>query len=111
VENTGLLATLIRYKTTGYGYIMAWKNLKQRSLADDLVSEHKALTVLDDVNDLMDWQAIEDILRDIHAKRRGNSAIVPPSTKPLYINDLTTCTIATNAQIKATRAFAGAYAG
>ncbi len=50
---------------------MAWKNLKQRSLADHLVSEHKALTELDDANELMDWQAIEQILRDIHSKRRG----------------------------------------
>jgi IS5 family transposase len=56
---------------------MAWKNLKQRSLADDLVSEHEALTELDDVNGLMDWQAIEDPLCDIHAKRRGNSAWPP----------------------------------
>ena len=56
---------------------MAWKNLKQRSLADELVTEHDALTELDDVNALMDWQAIEDILRDIHAKRRGNAAWPP----------------------------------
>jgi hypothetical protein len=56
---------------------MAWKNLKQRSLADDLVSEHEALTELDDVNDFMDWQAIEDILCDIHAKRLGNSSWLP----------------------------------
>jgi len=63
---------------------MAWKNLKQRSLADHLVSEHEALTELDealteldDVNDFMDWQAIEDLLCDIHAKRRGNS-VWPP---------------------------------
>ena len=56
---------------------MAWKKLKQRSLADDLVSEHEALTELDDVNDFMDWQAIEDLLCDIHAKRRGNSAWPP----------------------------------
>lgn len=56
---------------------MAWKNLKQRSLADDLVSEHEALTELDDVNNFMDWQAIEDLLCDIHAKRRGNSAWPP----------------------------------
>lgn len=56
---------------------MAWKNLKQRSLADDLVSEHEALTELDDVNDFMDWQSIEDILCDIHTKRRGNSAWPP----------------------------------
>jgi IS5 family transposase len=56
---------------------MAWKNLKQRSLAYDLVSEHEALTELDDVNDFMDWQAIEDLLCDIHTKRRGNSAWTP----------------------------------
>jgi IS5 family transposase len=53
------------------------ENLKQRSLADDIVSEHKALTELDDVNDFMDLQAIEDLLCDIHAKRRGNSAWPP----------------------------------
>jgi hypothetical protein len=52
-------------------------NLKQRSLADDLVSEHEALAELDDVNDFMDRQAIEDLLCDIHAKRRGNSAWPP----------------------------------
>ena len=56
---------------------MTWKNLNQRSLADHLISEHKALTELDDVNDLVDWQAIEDLLRDIHAKRRGNAAWPP----------------------------------
>ena len=56
---------------------MAWKNLNQRSLVDHLVSEHEALTELDDVNDVMDWQAIEDLLCDIHAKRRGNSAWPP----------------------------------
>jgi hypothetical protein len=56
---------------------MAWKSLKQRSLGDDLVSENEALTELDDVNDFMDWQAIEDILCDIHSKRRGNSAWPP----------------------------------
>jgi hypothetical protein len=38
---------------------MAWKNLKQLSLADSLTSEHEALTELDDINELMDWEAIE----------------------------------------------------
>lgn len=51
-----------------------WKNLKQRSLADDLVSEHEAFSELDDVNDFMNRHAIEDLLCDIHAKRSGNSA-------------------------------------
>ena len=53
---------------------MAWKNLKQLSLADSLTSEHEALTELDDINKLMDWKAIGHLLGDIHSKRRGNSA-------------------------------------
>jgi hypothetical protein len=53
---------------------MAWRNLKQLSLADSLISEHDALTELDDINELMDWEAIERLLGDIHSKRRGNSA-------------------------------------
>jgi IS5 family transposase len=53
---------------------MAWKNLKQLSLADSLTSDHEALTELDDINELMDWEAIEHLLGDIHTKRRGNSA-------------------------------------
>jgi IS5 family transposase len=56
---------------------MAWKNLKQRSSVDHLVTEHEALAELDDVNDFMGWQAIEDLLCDIHAKRHGNSAWPP----------------------------------
>ena len=31
---------------------MAWKNLKQRSLSDSMLKEHKALTELDDVQGL-----------------------------------------------------------
>ena len=56
---------------------MAWKNLKQLSLADSLTSEHEALTELDDINELMDWEVIEHLLGDIHAKHRGNSAWPP----------------------------------
>jgi IS5 family transposase len=56
---------------------MAWKNLKQLSLADSLTSEHEALTELDDVNEMIDWQAIEHLLCDIHSKRRGNTAWPP----------------------------------
>jgi IS5 family transposase len=51
---------------------MAWKNLKQLTLADSLTSEHEALTELDGINELMDWEAIEhllgDLLGDLHAK-------------------------------------------
>lgn len=56
---------------------MAWKNLKQPSLADSLTTEHEALTELDDINELIDWEAIEHLLGNIHAKRRGNSAWPP----------------------------------
>jgi hypothetical protein len=34
---------------------MAWENLKQRNLADVLVSEHETLRELDDLNNFMDW--------------------------------------------------------
>jgi hypothetical protein len=37
---------------------MTRRNLKQLSLADSLTSEHEALTELDDINELMDWEAI-----------------------------------------------------
>ncbi len=56
---------------------MAWKNLKLLSLADSLTSEHEALTELDDINEIMDWEVIEHLLGDIHDKRRGNSAWPP----------------------------------
>jgi len=56
---------------------MAWKNLKQLRLADNLTSEHKVLTELDGINELMDWEAIEHLLGDIHAKRHGNPAWPP----------------------------------
>ena len=53
---------------------MAWEYLKQLRLADSLISEHEALTEIDGINELMDWEAIEHLLCVIHAKRRGNSA-------------------------------------
>jgi IS5 family transposase len=59
---------------------MAWENLKQLSLADSLTSEHEALTELDNINELMDWQAIQHFLGDIHAKRCGNT-----KWKPLFM--------------------------
>jgi hypothetical protein len=50
---------------------MAWKNLKQLSLADSLTSEHETLTELDGINELKDWQAIEHLVENAHAKRCG----------------------------------------
>lgn len=56
---------------------MAWKNTKQRSLADALATEHKALTELDDVHDLIDWDRIESMLSCIHANKKGEQAWPP----------------------------------
>lgn len=56
---------------------MSWKNLKQRSLADALLTEHKALTELDDVHELVDWSRIETMLSGIHNKARGEQAWPP----------------------------------
>lgn len=56
---------------------MSWKNLKQQSLADALIAEHKALTELDDVHELVDWSRIEALLSGIHNKARGEQAWPP----------------------------------
>lgn len=41
---------------------MAWKQTGQLSLADSLVSNHKAIEKLDELHNLIDWQRIEHIL-------------------------------------------------
>jgi len=56
---------------------MAWKNLKQRSLADDLMVDHAALEELDGVNNLIDWTCIESMLSHLHNKRHGEKAWPP----------------------------------
>ena len=53
---------------------MAWKNIKQRSFADDLVTIHSAVEELDDVHDLIDWSRIEKHLSQIHTKVKGEKA-------------------------------------
>jgi len=53
---------------------MAWKNLKQTSLADALVITHSALEELDDVNELINWSQLEALLSQIHRKRKGEKA-------------------------------------
>ncbi len=37
-------------------------------------SEHEVLAELDHINEIMDWEVIEYLFGDIHAKRHGNSA-------------------------------------
>lgn len=56
---------------------MAWKNLKQRSLADALLVEHEAIKELDGVNQRIDWRRIEALLTDIHNAKKGEQAWPP----------------------------------
>lgn len=56
---------------------MAWKNLKQRSLADSMVVPHEAVKELDELNKLINWSRVEQHLSDIHAKTRGGKAWPP----------------------------------
>ncbi len=56
---------------------MAWKNLKQKSLADALIVEHAALTELDDVHALLNWSKLEAHLVSIHNKTSGEKAWPP----------------------------------
>ncbi len=56
---------------------MSWKNTKQRSLADALATEHKALKELDDVQNLVDWSRIEDLLSSVHNHKKGEKAWPP----------------------------------
>ena len=41
---------------------MAWKNLKQRSLADSMLITHEAVKELDELNELIDWSRVEQHL-------------------------------------------------
>ena len=56
---------------------MAWKNLKQRSLADSMLIDHDALKELDAVNDLITWSRVEVLLSDIHSSAKGEKAWPP----------------------------------
>lgn len=48
--------------------------LKQTSLADALLIEHTALTELDGILTLINWNAIEAKLSDLHTSKRGGRA-------------------------------------
>jgi IS5 family transposase len=56
---------------------MAIKNLKQRSFGDGLLVNHKALTKLDEVHEMIDWAALEYLLKDIHNKPKGEKGWPP----------------------------------
>ena len=44
---------------------MAWKNLKQQSLASVMIVEHDAIKELDELNELIDWSRVEEHLLHI----------------------------------------------
>ena len=56
---------------------MAWKNIKQSSLADALLIAHRALTEWDDLLTLIHWQSIEKHLTDWHNSKQGERAYPP----------------------------------
>lgn len=56
---------------------MAWKHIKQRSLNDGMLIQHKALTELDDILTMIHWQNIEKHLVDLHNSRKGERAYPP----------------------------------
>jgi len=56
---------------------MAWKPLKQTSLAEALLIEHTALTELDGILTLINWNAIEAKLVDLHTSKPGERAYPP----------------------------------
>jgi len=45
---------------------MAWKNTEQLTFADALFIEHDSVKELDSIHDLLNWQAIEQVLKNIH---------------------------------------------
>ena len=56
---------------------MAWKNIKQRSLAESMLIEHDAIKELDEIYSLIDWSRIERLLADVYSSPRGNKAWPP----------------------------------
>ncbi len=56
---------------------MSWKQTAQYSFADALLVEHKALSKLDDVHEIIDWKQIEKTLSHLYASKRGVPAYPP----------------------------------
>lgn len=56
---------------------MAWKNLTQPSLADDLIHQHQAITELDELHQLIDWKSIERLMKNINNNPMGEKAWPP----------------------------------
>ncbi len=59
---------------------MSWKQTTQNSFADSLVVEHKSLSELDDVHNIINWTEIEQTLSNLYSSVRG-----APSYPPLMM--------------------------
>ncbi len=59
---------------------MSWKNTQQNSFANSLVVDHKSLSELDDVHNIINWNEIEQTLSNLYSSRLG-----APSYPPLMI--------------------------
>ena len=57
---------------------MAWKNIKQRILNDGMLIQHKALTELDDILKIIQWQNIEKYLVDLQNSKKGERVYPTP---------------------------------
>lgn len=53
---------------------MAWKELKQRSLADALQASNRFIEEFDEINALLDWARIELLFSGIHNRKKGERA-------------------------------------
>ncbi|MDP0588080.1 MAG: IS5 family transposase [Candidatus Endonucleobacter bathymodioli] len=60
-----------------FGEIMAWKNLKQRSLADSMLIDHDAVKEPNFAHKLIDWDRLEHHLKDIHSSSRDEKTWPP----------------------------------
>ncbi|SMN02167.1 hypothetical protein SPONL_634 [uncultured Candidatus Thioglobus sp.] len=56
---------------------MSWKNTEQNSFADSLIVQHKSLSELDDVHNIIKWHEIEKTLSNLYPSKLGASAYPP----------------------------------
>ena len=59
---------------------MSWKNTQQYSLVGALVVEHKSISELDDVHNIINWGEIEQTLENLYSSVRS-----APSYSPLMM--------------------------
>jgi transposase, IS5 family len=55
---------------------MPWKQTQQASLADALIVEHKSLSGLNDVHNIVNWHEIEKIPSNLYSSTRACSLLL-----------------------------------